>query len=388
MQITYVEMTVHGRSGTEQRSLPVGSVSGARFCSRDVAGMRKEMDEQLERDGRFTMATLTNPSIFHLGRYLLTQSPDFEVQGSMTGGEAEVVAIRDGQEILISVGSDQCDRELDPLFPDKPKQMCPHPLARTAWPYDEVRPHWDELRIFSHVVVGEHTVPLQDSKISELVDLEYLLKMNEVQSLADPMVLYCGCGSFLDSVDETRPAVGPSTGNGAGRGRRLPGGPQRPGIGPHHPTRVPGGSAGGRPAIPARLRSAVPRGVNEKRGVGMPKLTVEGVGDFDVDAGKRLVLALTDEAGIDQLHACGGNARCTTCRVEFVEGEPSRMTAAEKKVLEMRRVTGVRLSCQIRCDHEMTVRIISRLAGSGRRDAGRRPADEIQPQPVEYVDLA
>lgn len=120
----------------------------------------------------------------------------------------------------------------------------------------------------------------------------------------------------------------------------------------------------------------------------MPKLTVEGVGDFDVDAGKRLVLALTDEAGIDQLHACGGNARCTTCRVEFVEGEPSRMTAAEKKVLEMRRVTGVRLSCQIRCDHEMTVRIISRLEGSGRRDAGRRPADEIQPQPVEYVDRA
>ena len=73
------------------------SVSGARFCSRDVEEMRKQMDEQLERDGRFTMATLTNPSVFHLGRYLLTQSPDFEVQGSMTGGEAEVVAIRDGR---------------------------------------------------------------------------------------------------------------------------------------------------------------------------------------------------------------------------------------------------------------------------------------------------
>ena len=118
----------------------------------------------------------------------------------------------------------------------------------------------------------------------------------------------------------------------------------------------------------------------------MPKLTVEGVGDFDVDTGKRLVLALTDEAGIDQLHACGGNARCTTCRVEFVEGEPEQMTAAEKEVLERRRATGVRLSCQIRCDHEMTVRVISRLAGSGRRDAGRRPADEIHPQPVEYVE--
>jgi hypothetical protein len=30
----------------------------------------------------------------------------------------------------------------------------------------------------------------------------------------------------------------------------------------------------------------------------------------------------------------------------------------------------------------MTVRAISRLAGSGRADAGKRPADEIAPPPV------
>ena len=118
----------------------------------------------------------------------------------------------------------------------------------------------------------------------------------------------------------------------------------------------------------------------------MPKLTVEGVGEFEVPPGKRLVLALEDEAGIDQLHACGGNARCTTCRVVFVAGEPGRMTVAEKNVLAARGLSGVRLSCQIVCDHDMALRAISRLAGSGRPDAGRRPADEIQPQPVEWVE--
>jgi ferredoxin len=117
----------------------------------------------------------------------------------------------------------------------------------------------------------------------------------------------------------------------------------------------------------------------------MPKLTVDGVGTFDVPQGKRLVLALEDEAKIDQLHACGGNARCTTCRVEFVSGEPERMTQAEKSVLAARGLSGVRLSCQIVCDHDMTVRAISRLASSGRPDAGKRPADDIQPQPVEWV---
>ena len=118
----------------------------------------------------------------------------------------------------------------------------------------------------------------------------------------------------------------------------------------------------------------------------MPRLTVEGVGEFEVPQGKRLVLALEDEAKIDQLHACGGNARCTTCRVEFVSGEPKQMTAAEKSVLAARGLTGVRLSCQIPCDHDMTVRAISRLPGSGRPNAGSRPADDIQPQPVQWVE--
>ena len=115
----------------------------------------------------------------------------------------------------------------------------------------------------------------------------------------------------------------------------------------------------------------------------MANLTVEGVGTFVVPDGKRLVLALEEEAGIDQLHACGGHARCTTCRVELVEGTPP-MTKAEVEVLERKGVSGVRLSCQILCDHDMTVRAISRLAGSGRTDPGPKPASGIEPPP-EYV---
>lgn len=120
----------------------------------------------------------------------------------------------------------------------------------------------------------------------------------------------------------------------------------------------------------------------------MPKLTVDGVGEFDVADGKRLVLALTDDAGTDQLHACGGKAKCTTCRVEFVEGEPEKMTKAEQDLITARGLDGIRLSCQILCDHDMSVRLISRLEGSGRADAGGRPTEEIQPQPVEWVEKA
>jgi ferredoxin len=118
----------------------------------------------------------------------------------------------------------------------------------------------------------------------------------------------------------------------------------------------------------------------------MPTLTVEGVGPFEVSADQRLVLALTDVAKVDQLHACGGKARCTTCRVEFVDGEPQNITVAEKDLLAARGLSGVRLSCQILCDHDMTVRCISRLEGSGRADAGARPADTIEPAPVTWTE--
>jgi ferredoxin len=117
----------------------------------------------------------------------------------------------------------------------------------------------------------------------------------------------------------------------------------------------------------------------------MPQLKVENVGSFQVPAGKRLVNALIAEAGIDQLHACGGHAKCTTCRVDFIAGEPAEMTQAEKDVLTSRGLLGtpgLRLSCQIVCNHDMEVKATSRLAGSGRADAGKRPTDEIEPSAV------
>ena len=119
----------------------------------------------------------------------------------------------------------------------------------------------------------------------------------------------------------------------------------------------------------------------------MPKLTVEGVGEFEVPAGKRLVNALEDECGVDQLHACGGVGRCTTCRVEFVTAEPARITKAERDVLAAKGLAGtpgLRLSCQITCETDMSVNATSRLAGSGRANAGGRPAATIEP-PAEWV---
>jgi hypothetical protein len=61
------------------------------------------------------------------------------------------------------------------------------------------------------------------------------------------------------------------------------------------------------------------------------------------------------------------------------------MTVAERDVLAARGLSGIRLSCQMACDHDMSVRATSRLAGSGRADAGHPPAEQIEPPP-EWID--
>lgn len=117
----------------------------------------------------------------------------------------------------------------------------------------------------------------------------------------------------------------------------------------------------------------------------MVQITVLNGETFEAEDHQRLVLALEDH-GIDILHRCGGHARCTTCRVVFHSGEPADMTLAEYEKLSERELIGqFRLSCQILCDHDMTIEPVMTLRGSGLSDAGPRPEDELTPEP-SWVD--
>ncbi len=113
----------------------------------------------------------------------------------------------------------------------------------------------------------------------------------------------------------------------------------------------------------------------------MPRITVMRE-TFDVEPGKRLVLALED-SGLDVLHRCGGYAKCTTCRVRVFAGEPKQMTTAERDRLAEDGLIGqVRLACQIPCNQDMTVEPVWRLSTTEFIDSGRRPQDNITPEPV------
>ncbi|SRR5947207_11613795 len=111
----------------------------------------------------------------------------------------------------------------------------------------------------------------------------------------------------------------------------------------------------------------------------MPTISAEianGTQTFEAPAGKKLVLAIED-AGIDILHRCGGNARCTTCRVEVLSGNPGEMGELERNRLavEAELAENVRLSCQIHINDNLHVKVINQVSVRG-MDAGPRPFDE------------
>ena len=110
----------------------------------------------------------------------------------------------------------------------------------------------------------------------------------------------------------------------------------------------------------------------------MPNITAEtatGNVEFECGEGRKLVLCIEDN-GIDILHRCGGNARCTTCRVEVISGEFGEMGEAEEAILATKGdlEPNTRLSCQIRVNGDAHVKVLNQASVKG-IDAGTRPEE-------------
>ena len=110
----------------------------------------------------------------------------------------------------------------------------------------------------------------------------------------------------------------------------------------------------------------------------MPKITAEtanGPVAFEMEAGRKLVLGLEDN-GVDILHRCGGNAKCTTCRVEVISGDPGSINDEESALLAAKADMHDhdRLSCQVRVNDDLHVKVTNQASVMG-MDAGTRPEE-------------
>jgi hypothetical protein len=204
-----VEFVIHRKDGSVSiRKVEVETLCLARNCGRDVAAAKRALDS-FRAQG---YAVHENANICKKSRYLLTNEDAIEVQGPQTSGEVEVVAIFDGADILVSVGSDHGDRTIETMWTDalgkvydtaKIKQMCPCVVANNAWLYEDVKDHWNRLRLKSYVTLSGRKTTYQDSDVSALLDLEFHLKNNPWLRKSGT-VLFCGT---VDTIKELPPEV-------------------------------------------------------------------------------------------------------------------------------------------------------------------------------------
>jgi hypothetical protein len=93
------------------------------------------------------------PISVELSRYLLTHASEISVTSDTTSGEVEFVLIVTPDGVLVTVGSDHTDRDIERHSIPASKQACAKCLPEAAWTLDDVAPHWNKLMLRSWVWV-------------------------------------------------------------------------------------------------------------------------------------------------------------------------------------------------------------------------------------------
>jgi hypothetical protein len=114
----------------------------AGWTGRDEAQLKKHIMELAEIGVK---PPKTTPILYRVANTLISNATSIQVSGTDTSGEVEFVLLSKADGLWVTVGSDHTDRKAETIGVSLSKQLCEKPVAKDAWKYDEVKPHWDKL---------------------------------------------------------------------------------------------------------------------------------------------------------------------------------------------------------------------------------------------------
>src|ERR1700754_4536274 len=119
----------------------------------------------------------TVPIFYRVATQLLTSAGAIEVMADKSSGEVEFVlyALDDG--LWLGLGSDHTDRKAETVGVTLSKQLCAKPVGAALWRYDEVKPHWDKLKLRSFVPGGSSRRLYQEGPVTNMRSPEELIKL-------------------------------------------------------------------------------------------------------------------------------------------------------------------------------------------------------------------
>lgn len=155
--------------------------------------------EEVAKSGVRIAFDIPAPRIYPIAPWAITSAASVGVQGHRTSGEVEIVIVVDADgELLVGVGSDHTDRDLERTSIVWSKQACPNILAPTLWRWRDVKDHWDACQLWCDLD-GE---PYQRCGVSIFRDPEELVRIVRERAEVPPVGFAIFSGTYVSVTGE------------------------------------------------------------------------------------------------------------------------------------------------------------------------------------------
>ena len=205
-----LDLTVRRADGaTEPVSIEMQRVANCGIAARDTEPDRiDEMFDELAMTGIERPDEL--PMVVPKPPHLLTTETEIAVNATTTGGELEFVLLPTADRTYVGVGVDHKDDWLTDQNLHRANSSCPSVLAKEVWLLNDVRDHWDDLRLSCWTGVGAERELYQRTTLDAYLEPEALLAAVDsktTESLVGTAVWSGTVTTGGDGVVDARPDV-------------------------------------------------------------------------------------------------------------------------------------------------------------------------------------
>ena len=171
----------------------------AGWTGRDVAALDHHIEE-LKAIGVQPPSSV--PLYYRAVAALLTQAETIQVLGDDSSGEVEPVLIGTPERLWVTVGADHTDRKVESYNIAVSKQVCQKPVGRTAWRFEDIEPHWDQLILRSYVTEASKKVLYQEGPLANIRPPRELVAgwRNGDKRLPPGVAMFCGTMGAIGGI--------------------------------------------------------------------------------------------------------------------------------------------------------------------------------------------
>lgn len=204
-----LEFQVVSCEGVQELSVDVENLYIAGFAGRDMEATMAHIEELAEMG---VARPESIPTYYANGTNLLVQGDKIQVIGAKSSGEVEFIALYYENELYVGIGSDHTDRELESVDVSKSKQVCPKPVGKTLWKYEEVKEHWDELIMESWQVFDEEPILYQQGTAESLLPVSVLVEgIQKAKGAFQNSLMLCGTVAAIGGIRGGKRFIGKVT---------------------------------------------------------------------------------------------------------------------------------------------------------------------------------